>query len=158
MKKNMLTNDFITAWNDSRTVTMQIAEAMNTEHFNIDFKAHPDMNSFGDIASHLIAVVYHNFKNYLKITEVEIPKYLKKPINYEIFKSELIKTNTMVLDLMKNLSMDDLQQEAYFWEPTKTSYSKGWVVFNIITHERWTQAQLKMYLKLMGVDTSKIGH
>ena len=155
----MISQNYFTAWKETRTITFQIAEVMKSDpNFKLDFKPHPDMNSFGDTTSHLNAVIYHMFKSYLKLPNVEIPDYLMDESNYEVFKKELETTNEMIKKLFTDLTPEDLEQEAYFWEPTQTSYSKGWVVHTLISHERWTQAQLKMYLKIMGCDTSSIGH
>lgn len=155
----MISNNYFVAWKETRNITKQIAEVMNNDsNFKLDFKPHPEMNTFGDTAAHLNAVIYHMMKSYLKVPGIEIPERLTDPIGYEVFKEELNKTDKMVTDLFTKLTPDDLEQEAYYWEPTKTSYSKGWVVMTLISHERWTQAQLKMYLKIMGCDTSPIGH
>lgn len=155
----MLPEHYFNAWTESRTITYQIASTMKEDsHFKIDFKPHPEMKSFGKTIGHLVGSIYHQLKNYMKM-DIQFPEHLKgKEINHEVFVQELDKTTKMVKDLFSSLTLDDLEQEAYFWEPTKTSYSKGWVVMNLIAHERWTQAQLKMYLKVMGCDTSKIGH
>jgi hypothetical protein len=156
----MLSQNFINAWKEARDISFQIAQTMNIDkNFKLDFKPHPDMNSFGKTTNHLVGSIYYMFKNYLKQTEIKFPDHLRnQETGYDIFKLELDNTNKMVLDLFSKLTNEDMEQEAYYWEPTKRSYSKGWVVFNLINHERWTQAQLKMYLKLMGCDTSKIGH
>ena len=155
----MLPEHYFNAWTESRTITYQIATAMKEDsHFKLDFKPHPEMNSFGKTTGHLVGSVYHQLKNYMKM-DIHFPEYLKgKEIDYDVFVKELDKTDKMIKDLFTSLTLDDLEQEAYFWKQTKTSYSKGWVVMNLIAHERWTQAQLKMYLKIMGCDTSKIGH
>ena len=155
----MISQHYFTIWKETRTITYQIAETMkNDPKFNLDFKPHPEMNTFGHTTSHLNAVVYHMLKNYLKIPGIKIPEQLYDDSNYDIFKDELDKTDALVKKTFNELSDEDLDKEAYFWEPTNTSYSKGWVVLQLIAHERWTQAQLKMYLKIMGCDTSNIGH
>ena len=155
----MISKNYFTAWNETRTISFQIAETMkNDPNFKLDFQPHPEMNSFGHTASHLNAVVYNMLKNYLKISGIELPTELYEDSDYALFKKELEKTDELVKKTFTDLSDDDLDKEAYFWEPTNTSYSKGWVVLQLIAHERWTQAQLKMYLKIMGCDTSSIGH
>ncbi len=155
----MISQNYLNAWKESRAITFQIAETMKTDpNFRLDFKPHPEMNSFGKTTSHINRAVYHMLKNYMKLDSIEIPEYLKQDSDYEVFKKELEKTDKLVTDLFSSLTDEDLEQEAYYWEPSKRSYSKGWVVLNLISHERWTQAQLKMYLKIMGCDTSKIGH
>ena len=57
---------------------------------------------------------------------------------------------------MNELTPEDLKKEAYVWKDR--SYLVEWVIWNFRGHERWHQAQIKMYMKLMGLDTSKIGH
>ena len=155
----MLTKDFFNAWNESRTITFQIAETMkNDKNFKVDFKPHSDMNEYGAIASHLIKSTYYQFIHYLQ-KEIDIPKeYEVKVFTYDLFLKGLKDTDKLIQDLFTELTMDNLQKEAYLWEPTNKSYSIGWCVFNLINHERWHQAQLKMYLKIMGCNTDKIGH
>lgn len=155
----MISQNYFNAWKESRAITFQIVETMkNDSHFKLDFKPHPEMNSFGKTASHLVKADYHMLKNYMKLDNIEIPDYLGSEADYEAFKKGLEATDKLVTDLFTTLTNEDLEQEAYYWEPTKRSYSKGWVVHTLINHERWTQAQLKMYLKLMGCNTDDIGH
>lgn len=156
----MITNDFFTAWNETRTISKQIAN--NLPDDKLSWRPHEDMKPLGDLTTHLIGSIYHMFKNYLK-RDVATPEAIKskQPYNKAMFKHGLEETDTMVQTLFSELTMDDLSNEAYTWTDAQgktTSYSVGWVVFTLISHERWTQAQLKMYLKLMGVDTSPIGH
>ena len=155
----MLPKDFFNAWNEVRSISFQIAETMKTDkNFKGDFKPHPDMKDFGDNSSHIIKAVYFQFNNYLK-RNIPLPEvYKAKPFTYDLFVQGLKETDILVQDLYTSLSMDDLSKEAFVRESTKASHSVGWVVFNLINHERWHQAQLKMYLKIMGCDTSKIGH
>ena len=69
----MISNNYFIAWKETRTITKQIAEVMNNDpNFKLGFKPHPEMNTFGDTTAHLVAVVYHMLRNYMKIGGIEI--------------------------------------------------------------------------------------
>ena len=68
-------------------------------------------------------------------------------------------TFDLVDNYLKSLTDQDLTKEAYQWtfdDGRVVSYPIAWVVNQFKVHEAWHAAQLKLYLKLMGVDTSKI--
>ena len=106
----MLTKDFFNAWNESRTITFQIAETMkNDKNFKVDFKPHSDMNEYGAIASHLIKSTYYQFIHYLQ-KEIDIPKeYEVKVFTYDLFLKGLKDTDKLIQDLFTELTMDNLQ-------------------------------------------------
>ncbi|MFW9930300.1 MAG: DinB family protein [Candidatus Thorarchaeota archaeon] len=148
--------NLIDQWNETRAVTFQIANTIPND-VNLDWKPHPDMNELHKLMRHLVAAVYFHFKNYLG-KPIDYPKIIvdKVKFNKEIFLEQLNLTDKMVKEFLQNLKPEDMTKEAYTWEGR--SYMVEWVVWNLKGHERWHQAQLKMYLKLMGIDTTKIGH
>lgn len=158
----VLPDNYFAEWKEVNDLTKQIGEHIPND--KLDWKPMDDMNSFGMIARHTIAARLFYFKRYLKREDIEYPDIIKenRPVTKEEFLSLLDKTDQMTKDLLTELEPGDLDKEAYQWENKKTgeivSYPISWVVWNFKAHERWHQAQLKLYLKLMGEDTSKIGH
>lgn len=156
-----LPQSYFDEWKEVQDLSLQIGKNIPD---NIEWKPLDDMNSLGMIARHTVATRYYHFKRYLQRDDVEYPTIIKekRPINKEEFLELLSETGLMVEKLLNELELEDLAKEAYTWENKKTgqivSYPISWVIWNLKGHERWHQAQLKLYLKLMGVDTSNIGH
>lgn len=155
----MLSETYISQWKDVRIILNQIAEKFPD---NKDWVPQEGMNPLGKIAKHTALTVYHFLKNYAKVNDT--PKPPKELLDSDVWnKNEFIEglklTNNLVLDYFNSLTDSDLNKEAYTWtfDDGKTvSYPVAWVVNQFKVHEAWHAAQLKLYLKLMGVDTSKI--
>ena len=153
-----LSQSYFSQYNDARTVLNQIAEKFPE---NKEWKPQEDMNPLGKIARHVVLAVYHILTNYAKVETPHPPKDLmnNEIWNKEDFKRGLKITNDLVVNYFKSINDVDLPKEAYQWtfgDGRVVSYPISWVVNQLKVHEVWHAAQLKLYLKLMGVDTSKI--
>jgi uncharacterized damage-inducible protein DinB len=146
----------IDQWNETREITFQIVQSM-PDDIDINWKPHPEMNELGKLLRHTVGSVYFMFNKYLKRKMDTPSEYSEiKIFTKELFARDLEATDKMVKDLINELTEEDLKKEAYIWRDRQ--YLVEWVVWNLKGHERWHQAQIKMYMKLMGLDTSKIGH
>lgn len=87
---------------------------------------------------------------------VEIPDHIKKkePLGGEAFRRELQRTNDLVIGLLSDLTDADLPREIILPDGSKSTV--GWVVFHLCEHEIHHRAQLKMVLRLQGIDTSGV--
>lgn len=154
----MLSNTYFSQWEDAQLILKQIADKYPEDH---DWKPQPDMNSLGTIAKHAVLVNYHILLNYAKIKTPDPPRDLldKESWNKDDLKKGIFLTDDLVRKYLTTLNDSDLDQEAYRWkfdDGKEVIYPIAWVVNQFKVHYAWHNAQLKLYLKLMGIDTSKI--
>jgi uncharacterized damage-inducible protein DinB len=149
----MLSSNYFDNWNWTREGTLRLAEAV--PETDLEFCPAPGMMPLGELTRHICGAVYFMIARYLG-RAVEIPEHIKKkvPLGRAGFIAELKHTNDLVIKLLSDLTDADLPREIQLPDGTKSTV--GWVVFHLCEHEIHHRAQLKMVLKLKGIDTSAV--
>lgn len=147
----MLSPSYFEQWELIRGGTK--ATALLVPDDKLDFRPHPDMVPLGELLRHIVGAVYFLLRRRLG-RELEIPAEIKakQPLNRAAFLEQLKATDALVRQALSELSEEDLTRTAY--EEQGRAWSVGYVVWHIGEHEIHHRAQLKMYLKLLDVDTS----
>ncbi len=150
----MLEQRYFDEWAEIRDGTRQLALLLPDD--KLDFRPHPEMVPLGELSRHIIGSIYFMLGRWLG-REVKAPDYIRRkdPLGRDGFLTMLTETDALVQGTLKDLSPDDLKKESHV-TPGGKSHSYGWVVWHLGEHEIHHRAQLKMYLKLLGVDTSGV--
>lgn len=148
----MISKNYFDQWNWTREGTLRLAEILPED---LDFRPASDMMPLGELTRHICGAVYFMIARYLG-RQAETPDHIKKktPLGRVAFQEELARTNDLVLTLFGDLTDEDLKTNITL--PDGRSSTVGWVVYHLNEHEIHHRSQLKMYLKLMGVDTSAV--
>lgn len=148
----MLSKSYYDRWKWTRDATRELAPLV--PETGLEFNP-GDMMPLGELARHICGAVYFMIGRYLK-RQVEVPDHIKQkvPLSGSAFTAELERTDVLVRKLFDELNDADLDTAIELPDGRKTTV--GWVVFHLSEHEIHHRAQLKMYLKLMGIDTSAV--
>jgi len=139
-------------WNKIRKMTTNIVKTI-PEDADYTWKPHSDMKSLGELISHII------FANYLVLNKffdqkLEVPTIIKAgPHDKKSLFPYLDQSSSLVKDVFNTLSTSDLPQER---EPGKNDWTTESIIRHLEDHEVHHSAQLKMYLKLLNIDTKEI--
>lgn len=147
----MLTRAYFEQWELVRGGTEATAQLVPDDR--LDFRPHPDMIPLGELLRHMVGAVYFLLRRRLG-RPLEIPAEIKekRPLDRAGFLAQLKATGALVRQALEELNPEDLEKPAY--EENGRAWSVGYVVWHIGEHEIHHRAQLKMYLKLIGVDTT----
>lgn len=147
----MLPTPFFEQWTLIRAGTRATGELVPDDR--LDFRPHPEMVPLGELMRHIVGAVYFLLRRRLG-REIEIPSEIKdkRPLDRSAFLAQLDATDRLVRQAMEELSEADLEKAAY--EEDGREWSVGYVIWHIGEHEIHHRAQLKMYLKLLGLETS----
>ncbi|MBI3396644.1 MAG: DinB family protein [Spirochaetia bacterium] len=150
----MLPAHYFDEWKHVREGTRKLAAVVPDD--KLDFKPSPDLMPLGELTRHIVGAVYFMLGRWLK-RDVKAPDNIRKkePLNRAAFIAELDVTDKLVQAVLSDLTMEDLDREAYKTESGE-SRSTGYVVWHLGEHEIHHRAQLKLYLKLLGLDTSAL--
>lgn len=152
---SMLPESYFDEWNEVREGTKKVA-ALIPDNADLSWRPHPDTVPLGELTRHIVGATYFMLIRWLE-REITLPNDVKskEPLNKQRFLEELSFTDAHVQNVLKELELDDLKKNA-FTDKKGKSYRIGWVVWHLKDHEIHHRAQLKLYLKLMGVDTSAV--
>ena len=150
----MLSKEFFDEWEISRQGTLLLAKEVPND--KLDWKPHPDMKSLGELNRHIAGSVYFML-NKMLIRDVKTPAQISEntSLNREVFIQELQNTDTLVKKVLSELEVADLTKKA-FTDRSGNDKTVGWVLWHFKEHELHHRAQLKMYLKLLGQNTSAL--
>lgn len=148
----MISKNYFDQWAWTREGTLRLAEIIPE---NLEFQPAPDMMPLGELTRHICGAVYFMIGRYLG-RPVETPEPIKKKTRLDrgAFQAELARTNDLVLKLFSELTDEELKHEITLPDGRKST--AGWVVYHLNEHEIHHRSQLKLYLKLMGIDTSGV--
>ena len=136
-----LIDDLITKWENNKTYTLAVLEAMPEEHY--DFKPTEDIKSFKEQAAHIVSsfnfqIEFIGYPNLAKVDKTS--------------KATVIKSYTEIFDVIiahiKTLNAQNLQEEIqpFYGKSTKSRMLN--LMDNHLAHHR---GQLTIYLRLKGV-------
>lgn len=137
-----LINDFITKWENNKSYTLAVLEAMPEEHY--DFQPTEDVKSFKAQAAHIVGSFNFQmeFLGYPNLAKVD-----------ETSKASVIQSYTEIFDVIiahiKTLKPQDLQEEIEPFYGTSTKSRMLNLMDNHLAHHR---GQLTIYLRLKGVN------
>lgn len=143
--RNFLINDLITKWENNKTYTLAVLEAMPEEHY--DFQPTEDVKSFKEQAAHIVNSFNFqmDFIGYPNLAKVD-----------KTSKATVIESYTKVFDVIiahiKTLDAKTLQEEIKPFYGTSTKSRMLNLMDNHLAHHR---GQLTIYLRLKGVKPPK---
>ena len=140
-----LINDLITKWENNKTYTLAVLEAMPEEHY--DFQPTEEVKSFKGQAAHIVGsfnfqMAFLGYPNLAKVDETS--------------KATVIQSYTEVFDVIiahiKTLNTKTLQEEItpFYGKSTKSRMLN--LMDNHLAHHR---GQLTIYLRLKGIKPPK---
>ena len=152
---SMLPERYFEEWAEIRAGTRACAELVPDD--KLEYTPHADMMNLGTLNAHIIGACYFLIRRRLGI-KVEIPPAVKErgPMNREVFLEELDRQDEVMRGVLEQLTEANLAEESY-QEESGRSRSKSFTLWHIGEHEIHHRGQLKMYLKMLGCDTSNVG-
>ena len=147
-----LPQSYVDKWNKMRSMTTSIVNTI-PEDTDYTWKPHSDMKSLGELISHIIFANYLVLNKFFLEQKLKVPEIISKgPHNKKSLFPFLDVTSTYVKELFNTLSASDLPQKL----PKHNDWTAESVIRHLEDHEIHHSAQLKMYLKLLNIDTKEI--
>jgi len=143
-------------WADARKGTYNLADRI-PDDVDLSWQPHPEITSFGELTRHMVGSVYSMLNSYFERPD-EMPFHIKnkEPLAKQEFIKHLKITDKLMQDTLQALNEDELETK-FFTSRSGKQYSFGYLVWHIKEHEVHHRSQLKMYLKMLGNDTSNVG-
>jgi len=140
----MLDNTWFEDWRRVRAETEAVAERMPEDR--LDFRPHPDLMHLGELARHIVGACYFILSRGLG-REVATPEPIKSktPMTGTELRKELQRTDELVRTTLSDFSEEDLKMTNSSGKPKRE------VLRHLMEHEIHHRAQLKMYLKILGL-------
>ena len=147
-----LQQSYFDKWNKIRLMTTNLVKII-PDDADYTWKPHSDMKTLGELITHII------FANYLVLNKffdqkIEVPTIIRNgPHNKKSLFPYLEQSSSHVKELFNILSASDLPQGLASGKNDRTSES---IIRHLEDHEVHHSAQLKMYLKLLNIETKDI--
>lgn len=147
-----LNKTFFAEWSNIRCKSLEVAELI-PDDVDYTFTPHEKMKSLGTLITHIIAANYKVLNQFLH-RNLEMPAILqnKKELSKLEYIEQLNTTNSIVKNLLNELEVQDLDKPII--ENSKESRTYQWAIKHLEEHEIHHNAQLKLYLRLLDIDTS----
>jgi len=149
----MLASSFFREWELVRSGTLACAPLIPDDR--LDFRPQPDLMELGELTRHINGAVYYMLKHVMGLS-LEIPLKIRKkePLNAAEFQEALRSTDEHVRRFLTDLNPEDLEKTVPRAQKSGKNWTIGYLVWHLQEHEIHHRAQLKLYLKLLGKDTS----
>lgn len=139
--------DFLLQWENARTYSLQLIEAMPERHF--DFRPIKEEMTYGSLCMHMVENMYNLTNRYIQ----EDTLYQKPAVHVSVMtKQEILNWVNKAFDdagsVVSNLDPQDLDTVTDFFDGP---ISKRRVVMLLNDHQSHHRGQMVVYLRLNGV-------
>lgn len=152
-----LPQSYFDEWQDARKGTVALSERI-PDDVDLSWQPHPEITSFGELTRHIVGSMYFMLQSYFD-RPFEIPSNIKnkEPLGKQEFIKHLKVTDKLMQETLQVLTADDLEQKYFISKRSGKKLSYSYLIWHIKEHEVHHRSQLKMYLKMLGNDTSNVG-